>query len=171
MTLSLPHDREVSRVHARLSCSDGVWFVEDAGSRGGTYVTRGNQRFRVTRPERLRHGDRIHIGRTALTFRDGSDALLEASEGTIDLDDAMSLEITDAERRVLEELCAERRHGRAGWPSNRDLARSLYLSEDTVRSHLKSLYRKFGLSGVDDRQRRAHLIERAIAEGHVEQPP
>jgi len=32
------HDPTVSKRHARLQCVDGIWFIEDLGSRHGTIV-------------------------------------------------------------------------------------------------------------------------------------
>src|SRR5262249_57784473 len=59
--LSLPHDTEVSRLHAEFECIGGEWTVTDDGlSRNGTYVNgqRGSGRHR------LRDGDLIRGGQT-----------------------------------------------------------------------------------------------------------
>ncbi|HIE51823.1 MAG TPA: FHA domain-containing protein [Armatimonadetes bacterium] len=54
----LPHDREVSRRHARLIFDDGQWWIEDLGSRNGTFVN--GHRLTARRP--LTSGDRIRLG-------------------------------------------------------------------------------------------------------------
>lgn len=63
-------DAAVSRTHAELSHLQGVWLVEDLGSRAGTYVLRGIQSTRVDGRARLHHGDCIKVGRTILRFED-----------------------------------------------------------------------------------------------------
>jgi pSer/pThr/pTyr-binding forkhead associated (FHA) protein len=55
-------DPEVSRQHARLSSYDGVVYVEDLGSRNGTFL---NGR-RVTEAIEVREGDEIDVGTTRL---------------------------------------------------------------------------------------------------------
>ncbi len=56
------HDPEVSRHHARLSSRDGVVYLEDLGSRNGTFL---NGR-RVTEAIELREGDEIDVGTTRI---------------------------------------------------------------------------------------------------------
>ncbi len=56
----LPDDTFVSQVHARLFQRDGRTYVEDLGSRNGTYVN-GK---RIEGATRLRRGDRIQFGQT-----------------------------------------------------------------------------------------------------------
>ncbi len=56
----LPDDHYVSTVHARLFQRGNDVFVEDLGSRNGTYVN-GDP---LTTPTRLRRGDRVQFGQT-----------------------------------------------------------------------------------------------------------
>ena len=56
----LPDDTFVSQVHARLFQRDGRTYVEDLGSRNGTYVN-GK---RIDTATRLRRGDRVQFGQT-----------------------------------------------------------------------------------------------------------
>jgi hypothetical protein len=56
----LPDDQFVSTVHARLFRRGDDLFVEDLGSRNGTFVN-GQQ---VTAPTRLKRGDRVQFGET-----------------------------------------------------------------------------------------------------------
>lgn len=53
----------VSRVHARIFPSKGSWFVQDMGSRNGTFVN--NKRVRL---QRLCPQDRIRVGTVSLRF-------------------------------------------------------------------------------------------------------
>lgn len=59
-SIVLPDDNYVSTVHARLFRRGSDVFVEDLGSRNGSYVN-GMQ---VTSPTRLRRGDRVQFGQT-----------------------------------------------------------------------------------------------------------
>jgi pSer/pThr/pTyr-binding forkhead associated (FHA) protein len=56
----LPEDQFVSTVHARLFRRGDDLFVEDLGSRNGTFVN-GEQ---VRAPTRLKRGDRVQFGQT-----------------------------------------------------------------------------------------------------------
>lgn len=56
----LPDDQFVSTVHARLYRRGDDLFVEDLGSRNGTFVN-GEK---IASPTRLRRGDRVQFGET-----------------------------------------------------------------------------------------------------------
>jgi len=59
-------DTSVSRVHAKLTACQGNLFVEDLGSRGGTYVNG----VRTTGVVPVRPGDRIRVGTFRLELED-----------------------------------------------------------------------------------------------------
>jgi FHA domain len=59
--------RDVSRRHARFSCASGAAWVEDLGSRNGTFVNGDRLRGR----RRLRGGDVVRVGEELLRFDDG----------------------------------------------------------------------------------------------------
>jgi len=59
------HDSEVSRRHARLAAHDGALFLEDLGSKNGTFL---NGR-RVTESIEVREGDAIDVGTTRLLVK------------------------------------------------------------------------------------------------------
>lgn len=61
--LQIP-DSQVSRRHAVLRHAQGTWYIQDQGSRGGTYVN--NEVIQATR---LNSGDQITIGETTFIFR------------------------------------------------------------------------------------------------------
>ncbi len=71
-------DETVSRRHARIIVAEGGYFIEDLGSRNGTYVN-GQ---RVTSPLRLCDLDTISIFNTAVEFRE--EAVGRAVDGTVD---------------------------------------------------------------------------------------
>ncbi|TDX03907.1 FHA domain-containing protein [Kribbella sp. VKM Ac-2566] len=61
--IRLQADDQISRIHARLNRDGGTWTLHDE-SRNGT----GLNGRRLTAPTPLTNGDRIHIGRSVLTF-------------------------------------------------------------------------------------------------------
>jgi FHA domain len=61
-TVPLAFDTFVSQVHARAFDRDGALWVEDLGSRNGTYV---NGRL-VHEPTRVAKGARVQVGETVL---------------------------------------------------------------------------------------------------------
>ena len=58
-------DGSVSRVHALFERLGGVWFVEDLGSRNGTYVN-GQ---RISGRRLVRPGDEVRLGVARLVLR------------------------------------------------------------------------------------------------------
>ncbi len=78
LDLTLP-DRALSRQHARIYWSEGRWFVEDLGSRNGTFV---NQ-VRLEGPKEIRQGDRISLGSCSLELGgEGSESQTTSSGGS-----------------------------------------------------------------------------------------
>ena len=78
-TISL-EDPIVSRHHARVSCQDGIWSVEDLGSANGI-IFDGNRVDKMI----LTSGDAFQVGGTTFRFieknvRDGSDQLFQTVE-------------------------------------------------------------------------------------------
>ncbi len=62
--LRLPEQlSQVSRRHARLYCQDGEFWLQDMGSKGGTFVN-----DRPVENTRLGDGDRISLGPVSLIF-------------------------------------------------------------------------------------------------------
>ncbi|MFI5695772.1 FHA domain-containing protein [Kribbella sp. NPDC051586] len=61
--IRLQADDQISRIHARLARDGATWTLHDE-SRNGT----GLNGRRITAPTALTTGDRIHIGRSVLTF-------------------------------------------------------------------------------------------------------
>ena len=59
-------DRTVSGSHAKLSSTEGLWFIEDLNSTHGTYVN--DQRILAEKP--LFDRDVIRLGKTVLELRE-----------------------------------------------------------------------------------------------------
>ena len=66
-------DESVSRRHCQLSARQGTWFIEDLGSRHGTYVQSAKLGQGESLP--LKSGDMIGIGPWLLRARIGSAAM------------------------------------------------------------------------------------------------
>lgn len=60
-------DAKVSRRHARITCKDGKFAIEDLGSTNGTYINRG-RRLIPGSLNALNSGDEIIVGKTFLRF-------------------------------------------------------------------------------------------------------
>jgi hypothetical protein len=58
------NDDAASARHAVVEVNDGTWWVSDQGSTNGTLLNGS----RIARPERLRDGDVIDIGRVGMRF-------------------------------------------------------------------------------------------------------
>ena len=60
-------EAKVSRRHARISCDNGKYAIEDLGSTNGTFVNRG-KRLKPGERQPLGDGDEIIVGKTFLRF-------------------------------------------------------------------------------------------------------
>ena len=60
-------DAKVSRRHARIRRSNGMYSIEDLGSTNGTYVNRG-RRLLPGNAQPLNDGDEVIVGKTFLRF-------------------------------------------------------------------------------------------------------
>ena len=158
----LTWDTEVSRAHAIVERLAGCWtLVDDGLSRNGTFL--GGQRLRGRR--RRRDGDAITIGRTTLVF------VGAAGEGgtTQTTRYGGPPPLSPAQRRVLDALCAPVRDDRFAAPaSNREIAETLVLSVDTVKSHLQALFEHFDVQDLRPTRKRNELVRRAFERGVVD---
>jgi sigma-B regulation protein RsbU (phosphoserine phosphatase) len=102
-------DASVSRRHARLFCKDGRWFVEDLGSRNGTFLN-GKP---IKEPLPLNPDDRIRIGDTTLRIASIGDAQAAPGEPTC-IDAHTSGEVLSFIRPAAEILGAADADAKAG---------------------------------------------------------
>jgi len=163
--IPLPWDTEVSRVHALLSPVGGEWTLEDEGlSRNGSFVN--GRRLRGRR--RLCDGDTITIGHTALVFLGGDAADVRTTAAT---PRAAPPAVSSAQRRVLAALCGPYDEAPfAGPRSNREIADELFLSVETVKSHLRALFDLFEVGDLPQNRKRSELVRRAFESGVVDPP-
>lgn len=162
--IPLEWDERVSRIHARLERLGGEWTVLDDGiSRNGTFVNgqRVSSRVRVT------DGDTVRVGHTTLVFRDPSSTAESITSASVQLMDHTAL--TKMQRRVLIALCRPYKHA-AGFvtpATNQQIADELVLSIDAVKTHLRSLFTKFGVTDLPQNQKRMRVVECAFQWGVV----
>jgi pSer/pThr/pTyr-binding forkhead associated (FHA) protein len=158
----LSWDHEVSRLHAVLAHEGGEWTIADDGlSRNGSFVNGHRLRGR----HRLRDGDAIKVGGTLLVYLCG-DGGAGGGTTTAATTTAAPPVLSDAQRRVLVSLCGPLDDAPfAGPRSNREIAEDLFLSVETVKTHLRALFDLFGIGELPQNRKRAELVRRAYESG------
>ncbi|HEY0276838.1 MAG TPA: hypothetical protein VGC32_01085 [Solirubrobacterales bacterium] len=80
--------------------------------------------------------------------------------------------LTDTQARILAALGRPVSEGAhfATPATNEEVADAVFLSVEAVKGHLRALYRKFGIEDLPAGERRARLVELAVAGGYVEAP-
>ena len=157
----LTWDTEVSRLHAELAHVGEEWTIADEGlSRNGSFVNGRRLRGR----HRLRDGDAIRIGGTLLVYvcpEGGGSGTTTAVTRQL-----APPPLSDAQRRVLISLCGPLDDAPfAGPRSNREIADDLYLSVETVKTHLRALFDLFEIGDLPQNRKRAELVRRAFESG------
>jgi hypothetical protein len=151
-------DPSVSRTHLLLEQLGGTWFVEDLGSRNGTYLN-GQ---RITGRRVVRPGDELRLGVVRVVLR----GVVAGGGPMTSLVDEPPV-LTRRERDVLVALC---RPLGSGDPftepaSIREIAAALFVSDAAVKQHLANLFDKFGI--VEGDRRRVRLANAALTSGAV----
>jgi pSer/pThr/pTyr-binding forkhead associated (FHA) protein len=158
--VAMPWDSEVSRAHALLEQAGGTWTVEDRGSSNGTLVNA----VRINGPQVLRDGDIVRVGRTQLIFHAaGGDDLRRTTPAL----DRVVPSPTDSQRKVLLELCRPALERGGGAASNREIAEALFVSVETVKTHMRALFDAFEVGEVPQYHKRTELVRRALETGLV----
>jgi pSer/pThr/pTyr-binding forkhead associated (FHA) protein len=158
--LPLTWDTEVSRAHALLEHAGGAWTIEDRGSSNGTLVNSS----RITGPHVLRDGDVVRIGRTQIVFHAAGGDDLRRTTPAID---RVAPNPTESQRKVLVELCRPALERGGGASSNREIAQALFVSVETVKTHMRALFDAFDVGDVPQYHKRAELVRRALQTGLV----
>ncbi len=157
-------DGEVSRVHVIIERAGRDWMVVDSGlSQNGTWI--GGSR--VSGHRRLSDGDVLRVGRTLISFRHPQASDPGATAVSDDI--ALLVELTTMQRRVLVALCRPFADGSpfAAPATNQAIADELHLTVEAVKTHLRTLFRKFAIGDVPQNQKRLQLAETAIRAGLV----
>jgi pSer/pThr/pTyr-binding forkhead associated (FHA) protein len=158
--LALTWDSEVSRAHALLEQVGGAWTIEDRGSRNGTLVNT----TRITGPHVLRDGDVVRVGQTHLVFHAAAEDDLRRTTTAID---RAAPTLTDSQRKVLVELCRPALERSGGAASNREIGAALFVSVETVKTHMRALFDAFEVGDVPQYHKRTELVRRALETGLV----
>ncbi len=160
--IPLSFDRTVSGAHAQILKVGGEWVVEDDGlSTNGTFVNG----VRLRERKRLRDSDTVRFGETTLVFRLPGESSF-ASTGIPA--DTPQVDVTPAQLKVLLELCRPAFEADGSQPaSNQEIADTLFLGLETVKTHMRALYSAFLLDDVLPREKRSMLVTRAEQFGVV----
>lgn len=161
--LRLSWDEGVSRLHAMLERVGDDWTVADDGlSRNGTF----RNGKRINGRHRLRDGDELRFGQTVAVFCHArNDSLCETAIHEV----LPARSVTPAQRRILVALCRPLKDGSpyASPATNGEIAEQEFLSVDVVKTHLRALYRTFGLDTLPQSRKRARLVELAFQTGTI----
>lgn len=162
-SVSLTWDPAVSRVHAALERVGDEWtLVDDGGSRNGSFLNGA----RCFGRRRLKSGDIIRVGATTLLYVVPQSR--QGSQSTAALLRSNAPAFTEAQRRVLTALCRPLVRERFGTPAgNREIAAELFLSVETVKTHLHALVEAFGVQELPHGAKRGELARRALELGAV----
>ena len=109
----------------------------------------------------------ISLGATDVAYYEP--AKTDVGETALAKDAALDAELSKQQRRVLAELCRPLRdQGPYASPAtNQEIAAAIHLSEVAVKSHLRTLFAKFGLAELPQNRKRAALAEAAIRSGSL----
>jgi DNA-binding transcriptional ArsR family regulator len=173
--------RDGTHVHYRLAGEDVFRFLRDLQALARSRLAEGEQVARLYidgRDElepvsvaelrrRLRDGDVMHIGGTEVVFR----APAGSTDSTVVGTSLVAPALPEAQRRVLVALCRPYRDGGAyALPAtNRQIAAELVLSVEAVKTHLRTLFQRFGVEDLPQNAKRARLVELAFETGAVTQ--
>jgi hypothetical protein len=162
--VAISWDPQVSRHHAELRRVGDAWAIDDDGlSRNGTFVNDEG----VDGRRRLMDRDVIRVGATGIAFRT---PIADQQTETVPAASPPNIYVSAAQRAVLLELCRPILEGRTRIvtaATNVQIAERLNLSVDTVKQHLRGLFRSFGVSGLPSSQKRTSLARKAVEEGVV----
>ena len=162
--LSLSWDTEVSRLHAELEAIAGEWTVSDDGlSRNGTYVngariSGSHAAARRRRPARRPDLDGLPPARVrGLACRPRSPA-----------SGSRSATCRRPSARSSSRSSRPYKHDEFAVPAtNQEIADELHLSVDAVKSHLRTLFQRFGIEHLPQNQKRSRLVAEALQAGVV----
>lgn len=161
--VTLDWDEQVSRLHATLERLGDDWTVVDDGlSRNGTFCN-GK---RISGRQRLHDGDMLRFGRTNVAYCHTRE---DSRRETVVPDTTAEVQISPAQRRVLTALCRPYKgeNAYAVPATNGHIAENEFLSIDVVKTHLRMLFRIFGIEHLPQNQKRARLVELAFKSGII----
>jgi hypothetical protein len=167
MSVVIGWDAKVSALHAKLQSTGGEWVISDDGlSTNGTWV---NGEL-ICENTRLRDMDVIRIGTCLLAFH-AAVAGVDVATTVLEEADELLPEFDDTDRAVLIELCRDYLESGLPQPVETNvIARTLYLSENTIKKRLGKMYERCGIDPADELPRgrkRAELMKLVVRHGIV----
>jgi pSer/pThr/pTyr-binding forkhead associated (FHA) protein len=164
--LRLSWDAEVSRLHAAVEYLGAHWTIIDDGlSRNGTFVN-GE---RLVGRRRLAAGDRIRMGTSLVSFHDFGEVADDATRTSLGSMPTLR-SLTETQRAVLVALCRPYKNSTGGFAtpaSNQQIADELFLSVDAIKTHMRTLFSKFGVENLPQNQKRVRLAGLAMQSGII----
>ena len=159
--LVIDWDPAIARAHAELERSGADWYVDNLDEGSGTWVNGVRVEERM-----LVDGDELRFGDTILVFR--QPGLARPVPPVRPLGEEPPA-LTEAQRKVLVALVAPLMGSEpdAEPADNAAICEELTLAEDTVKGHLKSLFKIFGVADLKPFEKRKALALRARETGAV----
>jgi pSer/pThr/pTyr-binding forkhead associated (FHA) protein len=151
----------VSGTHAKIERAGTVWFLEDLDSKNGTFVN-GE---RLVDRYRLSDGDVFSLSNEANAprFEFNYAAQLEPTASSRDSEPPS---LTPSQLRLLAGLCVHHLYTGGREPAtDKEMAKVLQLSENSIKSGLTPIYRACGLADAGQANKRRRLVEYAIEHG------
>ena len=160
--LRLAWDSEVSSLHAQIVViGSECTLIDDGLSRNGSFVNEE----RVLGRRRLDDGDVLRFGQSRAVFRRPG---ARQAETVIATGPSAAALITPAQRNVLIALCRPYKDQDFAAPApNREIAAELFLSLDSVKTHMRALFEAFAVGDLPQNRKRAALVERALQSGVI----
>jgi hypothetical protein len=162
--ISIGWDLRVSGLHAELRRAGATWLVVDDGlSRNGTFVNEE----RVVGRRRVNDLDQVRVGGTVLVFRDPVARPRQSTAAASAVGRRPPL--SPAQQRVLVALCRPYREQDAFTrpATNQEIADELVLTVAAVKTHLRTLFGRFGIDDLPHNEKRARLMRAALESGAV----
>jgi hypothetical protein len=163
--ISLPWDRECSRLHAELELRAGEWTISDDGlSQNGTWVNE----LRLIGRRRLADGDIVRVGRTHITY--SRPGVIGIGPTLVPGELSATPKFSEQQQRILRALCrplfgeAERLTA----SSDEEIAAETGISAEFVRIELDHLGRALGLEDLPEPERRLEVALLAMRSGLVD---
>ena len=162
--VSLPWDRECSRLHAELELRAGEWTISDDGlSQNGTWVNE----LRLVGRRRLADGDDVRVGRTHLIF--ANPVAIGIGPTLVPGELSATPRFSEQQQRLLRALCRPLLGDGDGIAPATDeaIARSAGIPVSTVTTELDHLTRALALDEGPPDVRRRELALLALRSGLV----
>jgi hypothetical protein len=162
--VSLPWDRECSRLHAELELRAGEWTISDDGlSQNGTWVNE----LRLVGRRRLADGDDVRVGRTHLIF--ANPVAIGIGPTLVPGELSATPRFSEQQQRLLRALCRPLLGDGDGIApaTDEEIARSAGIPVSTVTTELDHLTRALALDEGPPDVRRRELALLALRSGLV----